>query len=384
MKRYVKKAGGNTRMRPAKRSSPRPEFPQRLLAAWRRLKLPTTGSVVVAVSGGADSTALLLALDELIKAGKLNLNLIVAHLDHRLRKASSEDLKWVEQLATSLGYEIELRRINVRKRASKTSDNLEQAARRARYGFLGTIAKRRGAQLVLTAHTIDDQAETVLLRLLRGSAAEGLAGIEPVRLLEANLSALLARPLVTWACRADTEDYCRQRTIGFRVDEMNMDEKFTRVRIRKQLLPLMQSFNRRIVQALSRTAQLLQEDSAVLAGEANKLLELASRDSGKKSRELNMPLVSVDVIARAPAAVRRRALRTWIAKGRGDLRRLEMVHLLGVERLLEGDRGGRIAELPDGTRVVRRHDWLELQREKGLKKTTSKSKIVGGSKPPRS
>ena len=343
-------------------------FARRLLAAWKGHKLPTTNArVILAASGGADSTALLLALDELIKANKLSLTLIVAHLDHSLRKVSKKDALWVANLAKGLGYECVQRRTDVKKRAIKTGDNLEQAARRARYEFLKQTANEKHSLLVLTAHTLDDQAETILLRLLRGSAAEGLSGIEPLRLLDSKSRIQLARPLLSWARRIDTENYCRGRKVDFRRDEMNQDEEFARVKVRKQLLPLMQSFNNKIVEALSRTATLLREDAGALANEADELLKLASaRPAGKKG-ETNVPALNVIVLANAPAAVRRRALRQWIRQGRGDLRRLEMVHLVAVDRLIEGNRGGRVAELPDGTRVVRKRGWLELDTLVGKK-----------------
>lgn len=352
-------------MRPAKgrkfASPGTTDFARRLFQTWQTLKLPTgTARVILAASGGADSTALLLALDELVKAKKLSITLTVAHLDHGLRRVSGEDAFWVENLAKELGHEFARRRTDVKKRAAKTGDNLEQAARRARYEFLKKTAKEEHSDLILTAHTLDDQAETILLRLLRGSAAEGLGGIEPVRSIDPKSSIQLARPLLSWARRSDAENYCHLRKVEFRIDEMNQDEKYARVKVRKQLLPLMHSFNNKIVEALSRTAILLREDAGALSDEANKLLKLASPQLLNKKEETNPPPLSVDVLASAPPAVRRRALRQWISQGRGDLRRMEMVHLLAVDSLIEGNRGGRIAELPDGGRVVRKRGWLEL------------------------
>jgi tRNA(Ile)-lysidine synthase len=181
-----------------------------------------------------------------------------------------------------------------------------------------------------------------------------------VRDLDADSKIRLVRPLLSWARRSDTEDYCRSRRIHFRVDEMNHDTKFTRVKVRKQLLPLMQSFNNKIVEALARTAALLREDAAALSDEASKLLSLASKVPESQNEETNLPPLNVKVLANASVAIRRRALRQWLSLARGDLRRLEMVHLLGVEGLLEGTRSGRVAELPDGTRVVRKRGWLEV------------------------
>src|SRR6185369_8943266 len=150
-------------------------------------------------------------------------------------------------------------RSKVAEEARAASDNLEQAAREARYAFLERTAKRVTASYVLTAHTMDDQAETVLLRLMRGSAGVGLGGMEAVRPLKRNSSIKLVRPIL-WARRIETEDYCRLRKTEFLSDEMNDDTAFARVRVRKHLLPLMQSFNNKVVEALSRTAAQLRED----------------------------------------------------------------------------------------------------------------------------
>jgi tRNA(Ile)-lysidine synthase len=339
-------------------------FAGALLREWKRLGLPVGDErVVVAVSGGADSTALLLALDELLKAGRLRLQLRVAHLDHGLRgEAGEEDARWVESLARELGLEVEVGRADVKE--SATGDNLEQAARRARYEFLSGVAEKCGARVVLTGHTLDDQAETVLLRLLRGSGAEGLSGIEPVRALVAKGDVQLARPLVSWARRALTEEYCRERGAEFRVDAMNVDERFARVRVRRQLLPLLESFNPRVVEALSRTAELLREDAAALNAAAEELLRLACEEEKNAVSEEGASIfmsLSVDVLGRASVAVRRRALRLWLARGRGGLRRLELVHLAGIEKLLKGERGGRVAELPGNCFVERRRGRLLLK-----------------------
>ena len=318
------------------------QFPRLLLVEWRKLKLPMSDeTIVVGVSGGADSTALLLALQELKSAGKLFVNICVAHLDHKLRKTSGQDAKWVADFAAKLGYDCVIGRANVAELARASNDNLEQAARHARYAFLERTAKKKSAKYVLTAHTMDDQAETVLLRLMRGSAGAGLGGMDAMRPLGANKSITLVRPLL-WARRADTENYCRLRKTSFLVDEMNSDLGLSRVRVRQQLLPLMQSFNNRIVEALSRTAAQLREDRAVLATDSDELLQrasLASLSGAENEDETEVPALNVRLLANEPPALRRRALREWISKGRGSARRLQMVHLLAVEKLLEASAG---------------------------------------------
>lgn len=347
-------------------------FARRLLAEWHELRLPANEArVVVAVSGGADSVALLLALVELIESSRLTPDLTVAHLDHGLRGAAgAADANWVAGLAAELGFETALERINVGERAAKAKDNLEQAARVARYEFLHNVAAKRSAGVVLTGHTMDDQAETVLLRLLRGSGAEGLGGMKPLRtLISGREDILLARPLLRWARRAETEMYCAARGVQPRIDEMNANEHFARVRVRRQLVPLLETFNPRAVEAISRASGLLHEDASALDLFAGQLLEEARETCETKDGEsIGWPALRVEVLRAASSALRRRALRQWISGGRGNLRRVELVHLAAIESLLAGERGGRIAQLPGGAYIERRKGWLRFcapQSDKG-------------------
>jgi tRNA(Ile)-lysidine synthase len=359
------------------------EFARRLLGEWRRRGWPLRGErIVVAVSGGADSAALLLALEELRRAGRLGVELTVAHLDHGLRgESGAEDARWVAELAGALGFAVRLGRAEAGQLAA--AGNLEQAARRARYEFLAGAARACGARAVVTAHTLDDQAETVLLRLVRGSGAGGLGAIRPERALEAGGDLALRRPLVGWARRAQTVGYCRLRGVEFRSDEMNDDEGFARVRLRRRVLPLLETFNPRAVEALARAADLLHEDALALEDLAAELLEEASEEgaaesdagqpaagdyaaaAGESAGEVVRPArpLRVEVLARARPALRRRALRLWLARGRGDLRRVGLAHVKAVERLLSGERGGRVAELPGGGRVERRRGLLLFRHE---------------------
>ncbi|HYX41503.1 MAG TPA: tRNA lysidine(34) synthetase TilS [Pyrinomonadaceae bacterium] len=354
-----------------------------MLSEWRRLELPTGDArIVVAVSGGADSTALLLACDELMKARRLTLALTVAHLDHGLRGATSAaDAAWVAQLARELEHDVVVEQAHVDESAQAMGDNLEQAARRVRYAFLARVAHETRARAVLVAHTLDDQAETLLLALMRGSGAAGLGGMRAVRALdERNADVLLARPLLRWARRAETVAYCRARGIEVRADTLNEDERFARVRVRRRLVPLMETFNPRAVAALARTAELLRADSEALDEQAAQLLsaahgrqaQLTMIDAGtiteaatttaeavtNETATTCAPPLRVDVLRASALAVRRRALRLWLKAGRGNLRRVTSTHVRAVERLLVGERGRRVAELPGGAAVERRRGLL--------------------------
>lgn len=338
----------SSKLRRSKLSS----FSQRLRREWRKLDLPAANATaIVAVSGGADSVALLLGLDELVKSRKLAIKIVVAHLNHKLRgKSGDGDAHFVSALAERLQYSAVIKSVDVRAKASANRDNLEQAARRARYEFLRKTAQSQQATFVLTAHTMDDQVETILLNLLRGSGAAGLSGIEPVRSLQGDLEILLVRPLLSWARRSDTEDFCRQHAIEIRVDEMNADHKFARVRVRKELIPLMNSFNPRFVEALARSAEILREDDIALEGAAARLLDLSLNGETQGKKE---PALRTDLLRVAQPALRRRALRQWLASCRGDLRRLEHAHIVALENFLFSNRSGRVIELPGGAKIVR-------------------------------
>jgi len=145
---------------------------------------------------------------------------------------------------------------------------------------------------------------------------------------------VLTRPLLSWATRADTESYGREHAIDFRVDETNADETRTRVRVRRQLLPLLKTFNPKFVERLAHTIEILREDNLALDAAALRLLDLSSdqRQSGRNRRPTSL---RADLLRFAPPALRRRALRLWLARVRGDLRRLDSAHIFAIEKLLD-------------------------------------------------
>jgi tRNA(Ile)-lysidine synthase len=348
-------------------------FARRLLMAWRSLELPVNNAaVIVAVSGGADSVALLTGLDELIKSKKLDVRLIVAHLNHKLRsQASDEDARWVSEVSRQLGYPFIGRSVDVKRLSERTSDNLEQAARRARYDFLRKTATSHKAKLILTAHTLDDQAETVLLNLLRGSGTDGLAGMEPVRKIDPKSDLFVARPLLGWAKRSDTESYCRARGIDFRVDEMNANQAFTRVRVRTQILPLLKTFNPKAAEAISRAAEILREDNSALEAAAGRLIEYSAAEFSSSNQ--TQAAIRADLLRIAQPALRRRALRQWLSVNRGDLRRLERAHISAIENLLFSPKSGRLVELPGGGVVTRKAGCLHYDGQKRERRTNKRA-----------
>ncbi|MEN6478284.1 MAG: tRNA lysidine(34) synthetase TilS, partial [Anaerolineales bacterium] len=199
------------------------------------------GALVVAVSGGADSLCLLHALHAL--APELGYRLQVAHLDHGLRAAAAEDAAWVAALCARWGLPCTVGQAQVRALAEAEGRSLEEAARLARYRFLARVALRVGARAVAVGHTADDQAETLLLHLVRGAGLTGLVGMAPAApwpLPEdvASAALTLLRPLLA-VSRQDTVSYCAALGLTPRKDETNADPAYTRNRLRLELLPVL-------------------------------------------------------------------------------------------------------------------------------------------------
>ncbi len=375
------------------------KFVRNLLTEWRKLELPVADETfVAAISGGADSVSLMIALNELRKLKKLNLRFVVAHFNHNLRGEESDaDEKFVANLAGEFNFELALGK-------SETpfeTGNLEQTARDARYKFLAETAASLDAYAVLTAHTLNDQAETFLFNLIRGCGIEGLGGMKPVRSLSSQVLSLkseetfqlaeqsqianrklqifLVRPLLNWARREDTENFCRLNEIVFRYDAMNEDLRYNRVRIRKVLLPLLKDFNPKIVETLAQTARLLREDAEQLAlgdrQRTDKKLERAEEELGTQNLEFetkNQKLKTEDQIKYLLLkdlkdifpSVRRTVLRDWLKENRGNLRRLELKHIEAVEKLIFSRRSGRTVELPGGEIVTKKDGKLHFQKTK--------------------
>ena len=210
--------------------------------------------MIVAVSGGADSVSLLLAVHELVRSGKLNLRIVAAHFNHRLRGAESDaDQEFVRQLTGKHGIELALGH-----RTKPFEGNLEQDARDHRYAFLAETASDLNACAVLTGHTVTVTCVAISPDGER-AVSGGMAAVRPLGRSENDVddAVSLVRPLLTWAMREQTEGFCHDKGVQPRYDTMNEDTAFKRVRIRKVLLPMLKEMNPKIVTTLASTASLM-------------------------------------------------------------------------------------------------------------------------------
>jgi tRNA(Ile)-lysidine synthase len=255
--------------------------------------------LLVAVSGGQDSVALVHLLVELKKKDWLQLQMALAHFNHKLRKSADEDELFVRNLAEELGLKVFSGRADVRDFARKKQLNLEEAARLKRYEFLRKAAGKFGADYILTAHTMTDQAETVLMKIFRGTGLEGLQGI---RLKAGNI----VRPLLCLD-RQELEDYLRENHFGFRQDETNEDERFLRNKIRLELIPILEKeFDPAITAHLTEAALIAQGENEALSQMVEKIWPKVTH-GGSLHLELNLR-----ELEKMPAGLARRLVRKYL------------------------------------------------------------------------
>lgn len=275
--------------------------------------------VLAAVSGGPDSVCLLHILLGL--RDELDIELHIAHLDHRLRGAESEaDAAYVARLAERRGLPVTIGSCDVRAYRAAHRLTLEEAAREARYAFLAETAEAVGADCVATGHTADDHAETVLMHLIRGSGTNGLRGLQPIsRLPAAGRNLTIIRPLLELR-RQETADYCRSHRIKPRLDSSNESLAPLRNKIRHQLIPLLESYNPRINEALARMSCLIGEDIDLL--DKNH----ASPD-GAYRRQGEAFVFDKKAFLTLPAAEQRNTLRKAIKELLGSLKDIESSHI---------------------------------------------------------
>jgi len=293
--------------------------------------IPRGGRVVVAVSGGLDSVVLLSVLHRL--AASLDASLVVAHLDHGLRPESAADAAFVAELCGGLGIPVVTERVDVGALAESHRAGIEEAAREARHAFLDRVAREVSAERVALGHTADDQAETILFRLARGTGLEGLRGMDPV-------SERLIRPLL-YVSRVDVRSYAEAQGLRWREDSSNVDLRFSRNRIRHRVLPELCTINPEAAEALERAGRLADEalDAvAYLVGYVWPSLE-PSEKSGRVE-------LSRSAFARLPESVQAFVLREAIRRARGTLRGIERAHVLAARRIVASTAPAGALDLP--------------------------------------
>ena len=371
--------------------------------------------VVVAVSGGPDSVALLDMLMLVIRGWGLGVGdeqessllaprthaeslspiprLHVAHLDHMLRgRESAEDADFVRALAEKHGLQVSIGSADVGAAAKSSGRSVEEIARELRYKFLLDVAHEKGCDRIAVGHTMTDQAETFLMRLTRGAGSRGLASMRPVTPAHAfppqgaeeqksggaegkgSTSAplhlrprtLLVRPLLC-ITREEVEDYCRERELVFRIDHTNESLHYTRNRVRNEIFPLLNAINPRVAEAISRAADNLATDQDALQSIASVYLDGARKQArDHASSEAGVEAYSIAAFIEQPAGIGRRmiieAVRCFRSSTATEVEdkfgELTSRHVASIESLLKLDASGKRITLPGGFEVWREFDAL--------------------------
>jgi tRNA(Ile)-lysidine synthase len=315
-------------------------YPASILVTLRRRQLLSPSEpVLVALSAGPDSTALVSALAVLRDAGEVG-PVHALFVDHGLRVGIEAEAAAARATCKQLGVPFSAVTVSV------GAGNVQAEARRVRYAALRREAVRVGAVRIATGHTRTDQAETVLLRMLRGAGARGLSGIPPKR-------GAVVRPLIDRG-RGEGIEWLTRRGLDWRDDPTNASPRFTRNRVRLELWPRLLEINPSLEAALARTADLLREDERALASRARALVKAS-------------PEMALETLRRVPRAVSRRVIRTLALDAGGRASAPEAAHVERALELLEGD-GDRQVELRAGLVARRRGGMLEVVPGRGRRR----------------
>lgn len=311
--------------------------------------------VLAAVSGGADSVCMLHVLSRL--KDSLGFSIYCAHLNHGLRGvAADNDEQFVVELCGRLNIPVFTKTVDVAALARGKKLSTEEAGRMARYEFFGELSKKFRIDKIATAHNKNDNAETVLMRILRGTGIDGLKGISYVR------EDGVIRPVLDLS-RTEIENYCSENSLEFCTDATNFENDYTRNKIRNQLIPyLEESFNAKTVDSLCRLAENAREDAEFLESYARRLYaRLCNPLPGNKSITLH-----IESLAMVDKAIVARVIRIAAAEEKQGLR-LEKKHIDDVLELMTKQTGAAI-DLPDGLTVSVQYGWLLFEDKNSVKK----------------
>lgn len=309
--------------------------------------------IVIGVSGGPDSITLLNILNEFKE--KLNINIYVAHINHMIRKEADEETKYVHDFCEKINVEFYSKKINVEEEAKKLKIGTEEAGRNIRYDFFEEVAKKVGANKIATAHNSNDNAETVLMNIIRGSSISGLKGIEPIR------DGKFIRPLIETS-RKRIEEYCDENELEPRYDKTNKENIYTRNKVRNLLIPYIQKeFNPNIIDGINRLSDIAKEEEEFLNNivqkEYKRLLiteknsEKGLKDKPENSEEEVKVILNLKEFNKLDNVIKSRLILYTISKVYGRVTGIEKIHIDDIVKLCNNNIGNKYLTPKKGIKI---------------------------------
>lgn len=300
--------------------------------------------IVVGISGGADSVSLFHFLCNI--QSQYNLTLVGVHIHHGIRGIDADsDADYVEQLCKSYNIKCEIFRYDIHKEAVELKVTEEEAGRIIRYKVFAQVLKKYDANKIAVAHNMNDQSETLIMRLFRGTGLRGLTGIPPIR-------DNIIRPLIQCS-RESIEQYCQENNLEYKKDYTNDMNIYTRNKIRLQLIPwIKENFNPSIIYTLSKMSMLLQEEEDYIEGQAKLAYKLCTVSQNNKKVQL-----SINALKNYPDVIKKRVIRIALQYLRKDLHDIELTHIVEAIKLINKDTGKKI-NLTEGIIIEKQYSVL--------------------------
>lgn len=312
---------------------------QKVLKTIQKYELIESGNtIVIGVSGGPDSMALLNILIFLKQNKKIDFNIVVAHINHGIREEAKEETKYVENFCKKSNIPCYIKVENVEELARKQKIGTEEAGRKLRYSFFEEIAKKVNASKIVTAHNANDNAETILMNILRGTGSTGLKGIEIKR------ENRYIRPLLE-ITRKEIEEYCKKKKLNPKEDKTNKQNIYTRNKIRNQLIPYIErEFNPNIIISLNRLSNLAKEENEYLEKQVKNIYEeiiIKEYVGNSKLEGKNTIILDLKKFNKKEVVIKNRLIRYTISILMGTSQNIEKIHITDIVKLCKNNIGNK-------------------------------------------
>ena len=312
--------------------------------------------LVLGVSGGPDSMTMLYVLNKL--SNELHFEMVVAHINHGIREEATEDEQYVEKWCKKLEIPFFVLHCDVKEMAKLQKIGIEEAGRKARYEFFNEIAKRCGANKIAIAHNKNDNSETIIMNLMRGSGSKGLCGI-------CSKQGRYIRPLIECS-REEIEEYCKKENLQPRIDKTNFENEFTRNKIRNLVIPYIEKeFNPSIIDSLERLSKIMQEQEEYIQQEVEKQYQKVLIEEIKSAEnEYNSIVLNLKLFNEESKLIEKKIILMAIQKLFGTTKKLEKVHLDDIIKLCNRNIGNKYLTPNKNLKIVIKNKHIHICKVK--------------------